>query len=482
MPTQPPAKPGFKRRPHGQGPDRRHGGKHGERNKESTAAPAPSAPGYDLRALAVRLVSAVLDRGRALDDALATEFSSGPGAALAPRDRALARLIATTVLRRKGELEAVVATFIEKPLPEDRGLLSPILLCAAAQLVVLEIAPHAVISIAVDQARRDRGARRFDRLTNAVLRRTSERGREILATLPGARQNIPAWMWTRWSSAYGEASADHIARASLEEPALDLTIKTPSEAAEWATRLGGELLRTGTVRLANPGARVDELPGFAEGAWWVQDAAAALPARLLGGISGQRVADLCAAPGGKSAQLAAGGALVTAVDLTPQRLERVHQNMARLQLQAEIVAADVLTWRPEQPFDAVLLDAPCTATGTIRRHPDILHLKRATDMAQLVDLQTHLLDHAITLVRPGGLIVYCTCSLEPEEGERQIERILAGNPDLAREPITDDVTGIDPAWITAAGDLRTMPFHTPGTSPEHGGMDGFYAARLRRKS
>lgn len=476
MPTKSPGKSGYSRRPHG---SRSHAP--ADNQTKATAPPLP-APGYDLRALAVRLVSAVLDRGRALDDALASEFASGPGAALAPRDRALARLIATTVLRRKGELEAVVATFIDKPLPDDRGLLTPILLCAAAQLVVLGIAPHAVISIAVDQSRRDRGARRFDRLTNAVLRRVSERGREVLVTLPGARLNIPDWMMSRWSMAYGEATADHIARACLEEPALDLTIKTPSDAAEWANRLGGLLLRTGSVRLANPGARVDELPGFAEGAWWVQDAAAALPARMLGDVDGLRVADLCAAPGGKSAQLAAAGAHVTAVDLTPQRLERVYQNMARLRLDAEIVAADVLTWKPEQPFDAVLLDAPCTATGTIRRHPDILHLKRAKDMAQLVELQAVMFDRAIKLVRPGGLVVYCTCSLEPEEGERQVERILAGNPNIARVPITDEIAGMDPTWITAGGDLRTLPLHTPGTLLEDGGMDGFFAARLRRLS
>jgi 16S rRNA (cytosine967-C5)-methyltransferase len=430
------------------------------------------AAGYELRALAVRLVSSVLDRGRAFDDALATEFASPAGAALESRDRALARLIATTTLRRKAELEAVIATFIEKPLPADRGLLTPILLCAAAQLVVLEIAPHAVISIAVDQTRRDRGARRFDRLANAVLRRTSERGREILPTLPGARMNVPPWMWSRWVNTYSEPVADQVAEASLTEPALDLSIRNPAEATDWATRLGATLTSTGSVRITSHGSRIDELAGFADGAWWVQDAAAALPARLLGDVRGQRIADLCAAPGGKTAQLAAAGAHVTAIDLTPSRLKRVRENLTRLKLDADIVAADALTWSPSHPLDAVLLDAPCTATGTIRRHPDILHLKRETDMPRLADLQARLLDHAVTLVRPGGQIVYCTCSLEPEEGERQIAALLSRNPGVERVAVMPG-NGIEQDWITPAGDLRTLPFHLPG------GMDGFYAARLR---
>lgn len=453
----------------------------GEPPQSASASATAPAAGYALRALAVRLVSAVLDRGRAFDDALAAEFATPAGAALEGRDRALARLIATTTLRRKGELEAVVATFIEKPLPADRGLLSSILLCAAAQLTVLGIAPHAVISIAVDQTRRDRGARRFDRLANAVLRRTSERGREILRALPGARMNVQPWMWARWVAAYGEPVAERMAQASLSEPALDLSITRTAEAADWATQLGGTLTSTGSVRVTSHGTRIDALPGFAEGAWWVQDAAAALPARLLGDVRGQRIADLCAAPGGKTAQLAAAGAHVTALDLTPDRLKRVRENLTRLKLDAEIVAADARTWSPPQPLDAVLLDAPCTASGTIRRHPDILHLKRDTDLARLVDLQAGLLDHAVTLVRPGGLIVYCTCSLEPEEGERQIGALLARAPDLERIAVTPGA-GIDRAWITPAGDLRTLPFHALGSSAELIGMDGFFAARLRRRA
>ena len=477
MPSKPPGKHGSAR--HGQG-RRADRGTHPNSGQHSFGQPVPA--GYPVRAMAVRLVSAVLDRGRALDDALAVELATGPGAGLEPRDRGLARLIAATVLRRKGELEAVIGTFIGKPLPDDRGLLTPILLCAAAQLVLLEIAPHAVLNIAVEQCRRDRGARRFDRLANAVLRRTSERGREILAGLPGARLDLPDWMWRRWVASYGEATAEAIARASLVEAALDLSVRSAGDAADWAARLGGTLLPAGTIRLTSPGVRVEELPGFSDGSWWVQDAAAALPARLLSDVRGLHVADLCAAPGGKTAQLASAGAHVTAVDISPERLGRLRENLARLKLTAGVVAADVETWQPGRLFDAVLLDAPCTATGTIRRHPDIPHLKRATDLAPLVGLQARLLDRAVALLRPGGRLVYCTCSLEPEEGADQIERLLARCSTVERVPIDAVELPAGGEWQTPAGDLRTLPFHKPDARSEHGGMDGFYAARMRRIS
>ncbi len=449
----------------------------GKRNASS------EPPGYPVRALAVRLVSAVLDRKRALDDAITTEFAVA-GHDLEPRDRAFARLIAATVLRRKGELNAIIAPFIEKPLPDDRGLLSIILLCATAQLVLLDIAPHAVINIAVEQCRHDRGARRFDRLANAVLRRVSERGRQILETLPGAQINFPEWMWNRWVEAYGHDTARRIAEASLSEAALDVSVKSPNEVTLWAERLGGVVLPTGSIRIADPEGRVDTLPGFAEGAWWVQDAAAALPARLLTDIAGAEVADLCAAPGGKTAQLVSSGAKVTAVDVSSDRLRRVRENLDRLQLDAELIAADLESWSPGRSFDAILLDAPCTATGTIRRHPDILHLKRPTDLSQLVALQQRLIDRAVSLLRPGGRLVYCTCSLEPDESERQIAALLARNPTVERIRLSPETTGFDPAWLTADGELRTLPSHTfvdmTGTGTVPPGMDGFFAAVLRK--
>lgn len=449
------------------------------RSRDADPLRAQEPSGYAVRALAVRLVSAVVDRRRALDDALAAEFNGGSGAELEPRDRGLARLIAATVLRRKGELDAVIATFLERPLPDDRGLLSTILECAAAQLLILQIAPHAVINIAVEQCRHDRGARRFDRLANAVLRRISERGRDILDTLPdGVRRDIPDWLWKRWVAAYGEDTAHLIAAASLREAPLDVTPRSKPDAPEWNDKLGGKLLPTGSIRIVDPESRIDALPGFAEGAWWVQDAAAALPAKLFGDIAGRRIADLCAAPGGKTVQLAAGGAQVTAVDASAERLARVRENLTRMQLDAEIVKADATTWKPSATFDAVLLDAPCTATGTIRRHPDITHLKRSTDLGPLVELQARMLDHAATLVAPGGTLVYCTCSLEPAEGEEQIERFLSRSPHFARAPLVPGEFAIEAEWITPAGDLRTLPHFSPGGELGTGGMDGFYAARL----
>lgn len=454
-------------------------GKPKSRSRDDDPPRQVEPSGYAVRALAVRLVSAVIDRRRALDDVLATEFTSGPGAELEPRDRGLARLIASTVLRRKGEIDAVIATFLERPLPDDRGLLDTILECAAAQLMILQIAPHAVLNIAVEQCRHDRGARRFDRLANAVLRRISERGRDILVKLPeGTRLDIPDWLWKRWIATYGEATARQIADASLREAPLDVTPLVDAEAADWNEKLGGKLLPTGSIRIVDPEARVDALPGFAEGTWWVQDAAAALPVRLFGDVSGRRVADLCAAPGGKTVQLAARGAEVTAVDASAERLARVRENLTRMKLDAGIVKADVTTWAPSTTFDAVLLDAPCTATGTIRRHPDIPHLKRSTDLAPLVELQARMLDHAATLVSAGGMLVYCTCSLEHDEGEKQIERFLSCTPQFERSPLIPGEFGFEAAWITPAGDLRTLPHFSPGGELGVGGMDGFYAARL----
>ncbi len=432
----------------------------------------PTPAGLPAREAAVGLISAVLRQGRSLDEAIAKELNTS---ALAPRDRALARLIAATVLRRQGELEKVLSGFLEKPLPERQGNLWPILLAGAAQLLFLNTPPHAAVGLAVDQARLDRHARRYDRLVNALLRRTAREGADVLVGCDAVRLNVPAWLLDRWIATYGEADARRIAEASLAEAALDIAVK--SEPATWAERLGGIVLPTGSVRI-RAGGRIEDLDGYAEGAWWVQDAAAALPARLLGDIKGRTVADLCAAPGGKTAELAAAGAVVTAVELSGARLVRVKSNLERLHLEAELVEADAATWRPERKFDAVLLDAPCTATGTIRRHPDILRLKRSDDVAALSALQSRLLDNALALLKPGGTLVYCTCSLEPEEGSDQITRLLAREPRLARAPIAAGECGIAPEWITPEGDLRTLPFHLSDAGTELGGLDGFYAARL----
>lgn len=465
MPMKPPPKhPAAKRK----GP---------ERPRRPEAQPKKPA-GFGAREVAVACLTSILHRGRPLDDAF--DAAASKAGALESRDRAFARLVVMTVLRRKGELAATVSSFLEKPLPDDTGRLWPILLSASAQLLILETPPHAAISLAVDQCRADPKARRFDRLVNAVLRRVAATGKERLGGIDPIAANIPPWLLARWSEAYGEAQAREIAEASLTEAPLDLSVKSDAEA--WASRFGGLLLPTGTVRIRRASAgRIEEMPGYADGAWWVQDAAAALPVRLLGAVAGRDVADLCAAPGGKTAELAVAGANVTAVDQSPARLARLRENLARLKLDAAVVEADVLAWDPGRTFDAVLLDAPCSATGTIRRHPDILHLRRKDDTGERVALQQRLIDSAARCVAPGGRLVYATCSLEPEEGQAQIARFLASNPDFARVPVVAGEAGIDGAWISAEGDLRTLPCHLKQPDAELSGLDGFYAARLERR-
>jgi 16S rRNA (cytosine967-C5)-methyltransferase len=443
----------------------------------SSARREPWPSGFAARQLATSLVKAVLANGHALDDAIARAFEREDNQRLPSRDRALARLIAATVLRRLGQLEKTVSSFIERPLPEERGNLTSILLVAAAQLLFLGTPAHAAINIAVEQCRRDRRARRFDRLANAVLRRVSEQGPKIIAGQDIVPLNIPEWLLARWIAAYGEDVARRIGETSLAEAALDVTVKAEPEG--WAARLGGRLLPTGSVRLHAHG-RVEDLPGYAEGAWWVQDAAAALAGRLFGPVRGWRIADLCAAPGGKTAELAVQGAEVIAVDISAQRLARLTANLARLQLRADVVEADACAWDPGVEFDAVMLDAPCSATGTIRRHPDILRLKRPEDVVKLAGLQARLLRNAARLVKPDGLLVYCVCSLEPEEGPEQIERFLTAVPEFARAPILPEEIGAEPEWITGAGDLQTFPFHLALEPRELSGLDGFYAARLKR--
>lgn len=467
MPTKHPAARHTGKRPRRDGPP--GGG--------APAAKPKSPPGLLVRDIAAAVIAQVLAKGSALDDALSAAFAAKSAAGIEPRDRALVRMIVGTVLRRHGELDAVLEKFLAKPIPDKSGRMRAILLSGAAQLLILKTPPHAAISLSVDLARLDHKTAHLDKLTNAVLRRVASDGPAILEALDPIALNTPRWMLDRWKASYGDATARRIAEASAHEAALDLTVKT--DAVGWASRLGGYVLPSGSVRLAEFG-RIEELAGYDEGAWWVQDATAALPARLLGVEPGMTVADLCAAPGGKTAQLAAFGARVTAVDLRPERLQRVTANLHRLKLDAECVVADATIWSPGLRFDAVLLDAPCSATGTIRRHPDILHLKRPGDLVPLARLQASLLDHAAELVKPGGRLVYCTCSLEPEEGEAQIAAFLARAPNFTLSPVTAGEAGLAPEMLTPSGMMRTLPFHMPLEPPLPGGLDGFFAARLVR--
>lgn len=429
------------------------------------------------RELATSVIDAVLAQNRAFDEAWRRAESGPRLASLEPRDRAFARMIVATVLRRLGRLDAVLAAAMAKPLAAAEHRVRAILLGGAAQLLFIETPAHAAISLAVDQCRLDNRSRRFDKLVNAVLRRVAREGAAKLGEIGDAPVDIPQWLMESWRAAYGETTAGAIAAASLAEAPLDLSVV--SDANGWAMRLGGTVLPTGSVRLP-AGGRIADLAGYQDGAWWVQDAAAALPARLLGDVTGLAVADLCAAPGGKTAELAAAGAHVTAVDQSGERLERLAANLQRLKLSATVVTADAATWQPGTLFDAVLADAPCTATGTIRRHPDILRLRRPSDIAALAGTQARILDNAALLVKPGGRLVYCVCSLQPEEGEAQITRFLAAHAEFARQPVQPGESGIAAEWITEAGDLRTLPLHLPGERPELAGLDGFYCARLLR--
>ena len=440
--------------------------------KSSSAGPA-AVPGLPARQAAADILAGVLRKGRPLDE----QLDGHPGlAALDPRDRALARQIVGLALRRLGTSRFLLGAMLPQGVPGGAPIVEGALLTGAVQILWMDVPDHAAVDLAVRLVRADRRGLHFAGLVNAVLRRVAREGPALLAQADPAVLDTPEWLMARWARSYGEAAARAIAAANAHEPALDLSVK--ADAAAWTETLGGRLLPTGTVRVAARGV-VSELPGFAEGAWWVQDAAAALPARLLGDVAGRSVADLCAAPGGKTAQLAAAGAQVTAVDRSAPRLERLRHNLDRLGLAAETVVADATQWTGG-PFDAVLLDAPCAATGTIRRHPDIPWLKGEADIAALAALQRRLLAHAATLVKPGGILVYCTCSLEDEEGPGAVADVLAATPALRRQPIRPDEIAGQAEFLTAAGDLRTLPCHWPDPDPRMAGLDGFFAARLVR--
>lgn len=421
------------------------------------------------RAAAYDLLESVLNQKCLLDVAFDTTPSFSR---LTERDRGLAALIARTALRHLGEIDSILTAYMDKPLGKrGKGALN-IMRVGLTQLLFLDIADHAAVSTAVDLCTGGSLAP-YRKLTNAILRRAQREGREFLTTVDSAQVNTSEWLWKSWVEAYGEPVARDIAAQHISEPPVDLTCK--EDADGWAEKLNADLLPTGSLRLREK-APITSLAGFEEGAWWVQDAAASLPARLLGDVKGMDVIDLCAAPGGKTMELAASGARVVAVDRSEKRLQRVHQNLERTHLTAKIVTADAETWRPDHLADAVLLDAPCSATGTARRHPDVLHLKTHDDVIKLANLQTRLLNAAVEMVRPGGLIVFCTCSIQPEEGVDQIEALIKSGAPVVLDPIKPHEAGTLTSIVTEQGFLRTLPCHLG----DQGGMDGFFAARLRR--
>jgi 16S rRNA (cytosine967-C5)-methyltransferase len=421
------------------------------------------------RAVALELLGEVLDKRRAFAELLDGHRRF---AGLEARDRAFVHLMVATTLRRLGQIDALIAYCLARPLPAKAATARNLLRLGAVQLLFLKVPPHAAVGETVELAERVQWGG-FKGLINAVLRRLAEEGEALVAAQDAPWLTTPEWLWQSWSSAYGEPAARGIAAAYLEEPPLDLTVKGNPQG--WAAELGAEILPTGSLR-RRAGGEIRALSGFAEGGWWVQDAAAAIPARLLGDVAGKRVIDLCAAPGGKTAQLALAGAAVTALDRSAHRLRRLAENLARLRLAAELVAADIELWRPAEPADAVLLDAPCTATGAIRRHPDVRHLKTPADVARMAGEQDRLLKAALAMVRPGGLLVYAVCSLEVEEGPARIAALMASGAPLKRRPLASSELGGLAELINAEGDLRTLPCHLA----ERGGLDGFYACRLER--
>ncbi|TCR90205.1 16S rRNA (cytosine967-C5)-methyltransferase [Rhizobium sp. BK376] len=450
----------------------------GSSNKRPQVAIADK-PGLAARAAASKILGAVIDRKTPLDGMLDAESGNPAYRALGESDRALVRAILNSALRHLPRIEAAIDSLLETPLPEGARALHHVLVVGAAQMLYLDVPDHSAVDIAVEQANQDPRNRRFAKLVNALLRRIGREKQAILERVADVPA-MPSWFLSRLQKDYGREAALAISETQLEPAAIDLTVKSDPEG--WAARLNGVVLPTGGIRLAAFEGSVPSLDGFSEGEWWVQDAAASIPAKLFGSLSGKRVVDLCAAPGGKTAQLVLAGGVVTALDQSASRLKRLSGNLARLGMEAETVVADMSKFQPAELFDAALLDAPCSSTGTTRRHPDVLWTKGPEDIAKLAALQERLLRHALTLVKPGGTVVFSNCSLDPEEGERVVERLLADTPDVERVPIASgDWPGLETA-ITPLGEFRTTPVMLSPGSGFASGLDGFFASVLRRKS
>ena len=393
------------------------------------------------------------------------------------RDRALANRLITTALRRQGQLNFILHALLDKGMPGKSGTFEAVLRLSVAQLIFLpDLGAHSALFLAVEAVKRDAKARHLAGLMNAVLRTAQANSAKF--SMLSDDLLLPETFGDTWLAAYGEDAIIAFEAALLAGAPLDLTLKTDD--ADLRERLGAVPLMADSVRIDARDKPVEALPGFVEGEWWVQDAAAAIPARLLDLPAGSRVLDLCAAPGGKTAQLVKAGFAVTALDSDAKRMERLAGNLQRLQYQAKTVVADAAAYAPEQPFDAIVLDAPCSATGTFRRHPEVLWHRSLSDIAGRVRLQRNLLRSAVRCLAPGGVLIYCVCSLEPDEGEAQAEWVLANLPELEPLPIgAGELAGL-PEALTPAGTVRTHPGLAPGA--QNGGMDGFFVARFRRRA
>ena len=425
-----------------------------------------AVPGFAPRLAASNLLKGVIEEGRLLSDLI--QSSSGPLASLPPQGKARAQSLASNTLRHLGRIDTVLDQFLQKEPPiYARNALR----LAACEMLVDGIAPHAAVDAAVRLVKNNRQTQHLSGLANAVARRVAEHGPEMWPDLDPTP--LPAHLAKPFAKTYGRKAVAAFEVAHEAAAPLDISLHPSVDVEALGEALDAELLPTGSLRLKDWG-QVSAMPGFDEGAWWVQDAAAAIPAKLLGDLTGKSVLDLCAAPGGKTMQLAAAGGDVTALDLSPARMERVRENLARVELKAKVVVSDVLDYAPSKQFDAILLDAPCSATGTIRRHPDLPYAKKEMALNTLLNLQKDMLAEASKWLKPMGEIIYCTCSLFPEEGEAQVEAFMATHPDF--EQLEATAEGLEPAWLDANGGLRLRPDYWA----DRGGMDGFFIAKIRR--
>ncbi|SLN19583.1 Ribosomal RNA small subunit methyltransferase B [Roseovarius litorisediminis] len=419
--------------------------------------PAPSA-----RRSAVHLLDQVLGEGRLMSDLI----SSGALDRLSPADRARAQRLANDTLRGIDRADRLLKRHLRKPppLPVFNILrLGTVELCMGGDA-------HGVVNDMVAIAGSHPRYNNLKGLINAVLRKIAADGVRSWNDLRLPR--LRSWLRDPLVQAWGAQPMLEMEKAHFAGAPLDITPK--ANAALWAEKLNATLLPTGTLRLADPG-QVSALPGFDTGDWWVQDAAAALPVKVLNPQPGEKILDVCAAPGGKTLQLAAAGADVTALDISARRMERVQENLTRTGLSATCLVGDALE-HSGGPYDAILLDAPCSATGTIRRHPDLPFAKDGSEFGELIELQSAMIDHALTLLKPGGRLIFCTCSLLPDEGECQVDEALARHEGLIVDRDALNLPGVDPAWVTPEGGLRLRPDYWA----EKGGMDGFFIASLRR--
>ncbi len=453
-------------------------------------------PGLSARLSATTIITRVIDDGRGLDGLLDTNHGPASYRSLSDADKKLVRAIATTAFRHRGEIEFALNKLLDRRLPNNARHLIHTLHTAAAQILFLDVPDSAAVNLAVTALKEEKRSSRFSSLGNAILRRMS-REKETLFTGQSpeglALLNIAPWLRKTIKKAYGRSRLSTIAQQHMLEPMLDITVK--SDPNHWAEKLGGIPLFANSIRVKTKGS-IESWPGYKEGEWWVQDAAAHLPAQLLANIEGKNVADLCAAPGGKTAQLILAGAKVTAVEVSKNRLKRLEQNLDRLKLSANCINEDLFQWKPDQLFDAILLDAPCSSTGTIRRHPDIQWTKSPQIIETLATMQKDMVLAAVRLLKPGGTLLFANCSLDRQEGEDVFAHICGLNGSgLTADPITkDELFGLE-GVITGQGTLRTLPCHLQNVSlpanlsiddefdpKRFTGLDGFFAARFKRNN